>query len=90
MALPGDSWYSQGSCSSGRWPALLVYPLVCVGPELRRRACRWTRFGRWSAGALSSWFSRISPNNQEVCQFMWQNLGQCEMLLDIASCARLW
>ena len=25
--------------------ALLIYPLVCVGPELRRRACRWTRPG---------------------------------------------
>ena len=48
--------------------ALLIYSLVCVGPELRRRLSLETPFGRRSARALSSWFSRSSRDNWEVCR----------------------
>ena len=44
-ALPGDNWFSWWFYSScyGVFLALLIYPLVCVEPGLRRRAFHWTR-----------------------------------------------
>ena len=32
--------------------ALPIYHLVCVGPELRRRACRWTRLRAEFGGGI--------------------------------------
>ena len=58
MALPGSSGCSWEVLVSREVLALLVYPLVCVPPGLRRRAYHWTRplgGGRWGTVCVALW-----------------------------------
>ena len=64
--------------------------LLCVGPELRRRAYRWTRPSEQrSAAALSSWFSRSSPDNASSCDRIWGSGKYCWTLLYLLVLMRL-
>ena len=78
VALPRDSCCSQGSCSSG---SAGLHP--CVRGTGATQACLSldTPFGRRSAGALSSWFSRSSPDNASSCGRIGDSRKYCWTLL---------
>ena len=76
-----------------RVPALLVYPLVCAGPELRRRAYSWTR--PLGGGRRGYCFRRSLGGHQEtgkcgsICGRIWGSRKYCWTLLYMPVFVRL-